>query len=333
MMQQSLDGTCTAPGGRSYNAALSSLLSLQSITPSSILQQGSKRKDTVSDMREYMELVGLDWRNGSGRGPRVVHVTGTKGKGSTVCMAETLLRLMHKSNTGMFTSPHLVNVRERIRLNGEPVGESEFAKRYWELYELLEKKKRDGRRSHPTYFRFLTLLAIYIFDRHRFKDGSKIDFVLLEVGMGGRFDATNIYESSVASCITTLDMDHTRVLGDTIEKIAWEKGGIMKRGCQTFTVDQGGGANDVLRACADECGASLTVIKDAASLVDPNWELGLKGDFQVVNAALAVALSRLATGNSPGSGVGNFDKREGGFLRASRWPGRCQHLVRGKNNF
>ncbi|GMH52347.1 hypothetical protein TrRE_jg12509, partial [Triparma retinervis] len=183
---------------------------------------------------------------------KIIHITGTKGKGSTAAFTESLLRVAHSCNTGMFTSPHLCTPRERIRLNGLPVSESEFASSYWSVYNALSSassrpSRLPGLPPHPTYFRYLTLLSLYIFHHHPFPPSPLPLHVILEVGMGGLHDATNVYPLSHASCITQLDLDHTRVLGDTIEEIAREKGGIIKRGCKTWAADAEEGTKEVLR--------------------------------------------------------------------------------------
>ena len=211
---------------RSYSQAVSSLYSLGiSKTAAAINAAASGWEQTVEEMRRFLDCLAIPYVS-SPSSPQVLHVTGTKGKGSTTCMAEVIARRKLGRKTGMFTSPHLVSPRERIRINGLPVSEAKFAAAYWHVYDTLESSEL----GHPKYFRFLTLLALYIFDAHRFSDGSKIDTVLLEVGIGGRYDATNVYTAPTACAITTLDLDHTRVLGDTLEKIAWEKGGIIKEG-------------------------------------------------------------------------------------------------------
>ena len=157
----------------------------------------------------------------------MIHITGTKGKGSTACFCEAILR-SHGYTTGLFTSPHLMDMRERIRLDGRPVHPNVFAKAYWKIRNDLESHAPwdEDPPTLPGYFRMLTLMAFYIFSE------LNVDVWIVEVGMGGRYDATNFLDRNTichrSICgVTLLDLDHTRVLGDTLEKIAWEKGGIF----------------------------------------------------------------------------------------------------------
>lgn len=109
-------------------------------------------------------------------------------------------------------------------LNSHPLPSAlQFDAAYWHVFDQLETHKTDELRTHPGYFRFLTLIALHVFKTHLFPDGKRLDVVLLEVGMGGRYDPTNVLESADACAVTKLDLDHTRILGDTLEKIAFEK--------------------------------------------------------------------------------------------------------------
>ena len=252
----------------------------QSSTPAAINSAAARRKSTVHDMHTYLHRMGLqlnDYDEGNKRTapdaasslgchlpPLIIHISGTKGKGSTLSYCESLLRNAYGLTTGMFTSPHLVCIRERIRINGVPVSKKVFAETYWTVRRKLEENSHlvleDVDYEHkelvnngddglpplpilPGYFRMLTLMALYTFCHY---EGAKLDVILLEVGMGGRYDATNVFEpycslpminsTNSSNCrntrvlvrgITLIDYDHTRVLGSTLEQIAWEKGGIF----------------------------------------------------------------------------------------------------------
>ena len=155
----------------------------------------------------------------------VIHVAGTKGKGSTCALTESILR-QRGLKTGLFTSPHMVSFRERIRINGEPLSKEKFAKHFWKVYDRIVAPNDPYDR--PSYFQLLTILALNIF----WDEG--VDVAVMEVGVGGRFDATNIIRSPIVCGITTLDIDHTGSLGNTIEEIALHKAGIMKTGRLTI---------------------------------------------------------------------------------------------------
>ncbi|CAI0655452.1 unnamed protein product [Colletotrichum noveboracense] len=164
----------------------------------------------------------------------IVHVAGTKGKGTTCAYTNSILRSFHNESSaprkiGLYTSPHLVSVRERIRINSEPISEELFTQYFFEVWDALSAKQELGYEEKPTYFRFLTLMSFHVFMQEN------VDAAIYEVGVGGELDSTNIIDQPVAVAITTLGIDHVQTLGNTIEQIAWHKAGIMKRGCPAFT--------------------------------------------------------------------------------------------------
>jgi folylpolyglutamate synthase len=226
-----------------YQSAVDALMSpLHQATSKEEIQKSAERRvKTVADMRHYWNKILK--AHGQEQQPlsysqKLIHITGTKGKGSTACMAEAVLR-QHGYSTGLFTSPHLITIRERIRWNGQPIHPNIFGRVYWKIRKALEVDDDDDHASDlpptlPGYFRMLTLMGLYTF-LYELVNGSAaaaVDVVILEVGMGGRYDATNFLDPScfanqVVCGVTLLDLDHTRILGDTLEKIAWEKGGIF----------------------------------------------------------------------------------------------------------
>lgn len=167
---------------------------------------------------------------------KAVHVSGTKGKGSTCAMVESILR-QRGLKTGLYTSPHLLSVTERIRIDGRPIAKDKFVRYFWQVYDRVvgaasvgnEDKDDDDEERRPPYFKFLTVLAFHIFLEER------VEAAIFEVGIGGRYDCTNVIRNPVVCGITTLDLDHTSLLGGTIAEIAWHKAGIMKPGVATFT--------------------------------------------------------------------------------------------------
>ncbi|KAK9822027.1 hypothetical protein WJX74_001621 [Apatococcus lobatus] len=265
----------------------------------------------------------------------VIHVAGTKGKGSTCAMIESILRSCGYT-TGLFTSPHLVDVRERIRLNGLPISKEKFVASFAQCHDRL-KETSDGQIGMAAYFRFLTLLGLQVFTEE------KVDVAILEVGLGGRLDATNCIPSPPVCGVTSLGMDHVEILGDTIEKIAAEKAGIFKPGSRAFTVIQQPSAMQVLEEKAASANIKLSVARSLDELHQSDGapiHFGLAGAYQRINAALAIELAAcwedrvMAHSSSPQrhqaaarvellqSGRLPESYKEG--LRRCIWPGRAQ---------
>ncbi|XP_058861656.1 folylpolyglutamate synthase, mitochondrial isoform X1 [Acipenser ruthenus] len=217
----------------------------------------------------------------------IIHVTGTKGKGSTCAFSEHILRNCGL-RTGFYSSPHLVQVRERIRINGQPISKELFTKYFWQVYNRLDKTKDAHYGSMPAYFRFLTILAFHVFLQE------KVDLALIEVGIGGAYDCTNIIKKPWVCGVSSLGVDHTSILGDTIEKIAWQKGGIFKPGVPAFTVKQPENPMKVLAERAQEIGCHLQVCPDLEQYESDkqHLQLGLAGGHQRSNATLALQLCR-----------------------------------------
>src|SRR5574344_261601 len=150
---------------------------------------------------------------------KFIHVAGTNGKGS-VCATLSSVLTESGYKTGLFTSPHIFDYTERFKIDNKNISKELFAKQVFEICELAEKNN-----IHLTEFEILTVVGLTIFAE------KNVDIVVLETGLGGRFDATNVIEKNLCSVIVHIDFDHTERLGDTIEKIAFEKAGIIKKGC------------------------------------------------------------------------------------------------------
>ncbi len=215
--------------------------------------------------------------SGSAFTPKVIHVAGTNGKGSVCAMIDSISRAQGY-RTGLFTSPHLVTFRERIRVNGEMISEEAVAGGLTTIRNLVA-----NRDPHPTFFEVVTALAL----RH-FSD-KKVEIVILETGLGGRLDATNAIQSNV-SIITPIDFDHEKWLGKTISEIAAEKAGIIKQGVPVVSVSQRPEAEKEIRASAAKCRAALEFVTKSYELTP----IALPGPHQKQNAAIAIAALRAA---------------------------------------
>ena len=197
---------------------------------------------------------------------KVIHVAGSNGKGSTCVKIANTLQLSG-FRVGLFTSPHISSFRERIQINGVPVAEDAVVKYLREIFDICDKENIPS-----TFFEIVTALALRIFSIEN------VDIVVLETGLGGRLDATNIVQRPLLSIITSIGLEHTAILGDTLEKIAVEKSGIIKEGCPVLI-----GNNlpkDVLKKCAVErkssaffeCDDLLGVVGTSGSTLDYDSE-------------------------------------------------------------
>ena len=243
---------------------------------------------------------------------RFIHVAGTNGKGSTCAMLESIYRAAGL-RVGLFTSPHLVAFGERIQVNRRLIAEAEVVRRLGELKPLLAQFPPD---EHPTFFEVITVMALNHFA------AEKCDLVIWETGLGGRLDATNIV-TPLASLITNVDYDHQQWLGETLEKIAEEKAGIIKPGIPALTAASRPEALAVIAGIARSRGAPLTVITaaDTGPPLLKGTRLALQGEHQKLNAALAVSTVRALNGQIPVD-----DRLVQAGLGAVDWPGRLQVL-------
>ena len=232
---------------------------------------------------------------------RFLHVAGTNGKGSVCAMLDAILR-RSGYRVGLFTSPHLKDFRERIRVDGEMISESDAAVGLSRIRGAVEEWE-----NGPTFFEIATILALDYFA------AQGCDFVVLETGMGGRLDSTNAV-TPLVSVITPIAMDHMSWLGETLPEIAGEKAGIIKSGVPVVSAPQAPEAASVLVAKALECGAPLKFVSAPLS-----GEIALAGHHQKWNAALAVAALQAA-------GVACSEECISDALAGVSWPARFQFL-------
>jgi dihydrofolate synthase/folylpolyglutamate synthase len=187
------------------------------------------------------------------------HIAGTNGKGSTAAMLESILRAAGL-RTGLYTSPHLELVNERIRIDGENISDRDFAETWTHVHASIESLMASGQLlAHPTFFECVTAMAFLAFAAHH------VDFAIYEVGMGGRFDATNIVTPEVG-VITPIDFDHENYLGHSIEEIAAEKAGIIKSNAWVASANQRPEARAVIARRCVEMKARLVE-------VDAEWRI------------------------------------------------------------
>lgn len=179
------------------------------------------KKNTLENTRMVLEFMGHPERR-----MKLIHVAGSNGKGSVCAYLSSILTTAGK-RTGLFTSPHLVDINERFQLNQKAVSDEQFLEAFDVVMDAVHGllKEHPDTFAHPTFFELLFLMGIYIFEKN------DMEYVVLETGLGGRFDATNVIEKPLVSVITSISLEHTEYLGDTYEQIAGEKAGIIKEGC------------------------------------------------------------------------------------------------------
>lgn len=234
---------------------------------------------------------------------KTIHVAGTNGKGSVCAYLDAMLRAQGKT-VGLFTSPHLVKINERIVVNGDMISDEEFL----EIFDLVQNaigRMVEDNLPHPTFFEYLFGMAVCAFSK------ANVEYVVLETGLGGRLDATNSIAHPICSVITSIGLDHIEYLGDTLEKIAGEKAGIIKKGTPVFYAEGSEESNSVIENVAKNLGASCNKIgKNAFEILgigekdiafscanayyeDVIWKLHNTAVYQPENACLALEVMRM----------------------------------------
>ena len=262
-----------------------------------------------------------------------IHIAGTKGKGSVSAMIASILAAQGYA-VGMYSSPHLHSATERIRVNMQPIAQDEFAAVVQRIWRIVEQVGANGGYGGVTTFEALTAMAFTHFSQ------IQADFQVIEVGLGGRLDATNIVAPQ-ACAITSISLDHTATLGDTIAQIAYEKAGIIKPNIPVIVAPQPADAMAVIRRIAAERAAPLLSVADRFSWTQTDadirtqafrltshqrayaLETPLLGDYQLENAAVAVAIAETLTEQ----GVTLSPQSIARGIRTVNWPARLQILT------
>ncbi|MDD2972773.1 MAG: bifunctional folylpolyglutamate synthase/dihydrofolate synthase [Lachnospiraceae bacterium] len=262
---------------------------------------------------------------------KIIHIAGTNGKGSVCAYLDRILQEAGYG-TAMFTSPHLVHMLERFRINNEMIREEEFLRAYeYILKKVEEYQTRET--YHPTFFELLFFIGMVVFDREQ------PDFIILETGLGGRLDATNVIESPVVSVITMIGKDHCEYLGDTVEQIAWEKAGIIKQGCPLVYLADKASVTKVIedKAALENSQtfpvdfSAFNILKNTDKTIDFSYEskyyeyikltLSTCAIYQCSNAALAIKAIEVIDG---GRTISADQIRKA--VRATRWAGRMEEI-------
>ena len=259
---------------------------------------------------------------------KCVHVAGTNGKGSTVAFLNSIL-MKAGYRTGMYTSPFVERFSERIRVNGKEIGEEDFAALATKVRDAATKMKEEGI-GEPTEFEIITAIAFLYFYRE------KCDICILEVGLGGRLDATNVIRKPLLCMITPVSLDHTDILGDTLEKIAFEKAGIIKENSTVLIHPQEKGVERVIEDVCKSRNAHLTVCRlpedtAKAGLDGVDFDLDgtvyhtvLLGDYQKDNAAMAVSAAHML--REKDFRISEDDIKNG--ISSAVWPARFELIKR-----
>ncbi|MCJ1395923.1 Folylpolyglutamate synthetase [Xylographa bjoerkii] len=253
-------------------------------------------KSGVMEMKKWLEIIG--YSVGDLRRLKIIHVAGTKGKGTTCTYVASILKECGIPKVGLYTSPHLKNVRERIQIDGMPISEEAFARSFFKIWDKIAPGDRLDHNNRPGYFRYLTLMSFDVY----LEEG--VNVAVYETGVGGEYDSTNVIEEPIATGITGLGIDHEKTLqlasdlrpsyfkfteGDSAKKeqIAWHKSGIFKAGRPAFSVPQGPEAEHILRCRAEEKGVLLTFVDSGLEFSD----LDFPSTVHKENATLAVNLA------------------------------------------
>lgn len=288
-------------------------------------------KHSNEHTRECLELLGNPDRNF-----RSIHIAGTNGKGST---AAFLASAFEKSGrkTGLFTSPHLIRVNERMRINGKDIDDADFVRVFEEVLRVSKEMERKGE-GHPSYFEFLFLMAAVWFSEE------KVDVAVMETGLGGRLDATNALEHPSICVITSIGMDHMQYLGNTIAEIAAEKAGILKAGVPCVYAADNPEAAAVIAKRAEELSVRAVPLttddwhasRNEDGTIDFFTSFGYDkihtfktrqyGAYQAENGALAVLTLKVLRESDPTEWADLSGEAVERGIQTMVWPGRMEQI-------
>lgn len=273
------------------------------------------------------------------RGMKVIHVAGTNGKGSVCAFLSSILTRAGK-RTGLFTSPHLVEITERFQIDGVPVSHETFTRAFVRVKAEVDGMLRDGF-AHPAYFELLFAAGLLIFAE------AEVEYLVLETGLGGRLDATNLVEHPIACVLTSISLDHMEYLGDTVAKIAGEKAGIIKEGVPVIYDGRNPEAEQVILETAAQKHARAyrydSSMCEILGKTDKSIDFifnyrydendGAKklrvtvpylAEYQIANSSLAIIAARVI---DPQETISDGEIAEA--IRATRWPGRMETVMPG----
>ena len=266
---------------------------------------------------------------------KLIHVAGSNGKGSVCAYLSSILTTAGKQ-TGLFTSPHLVDINERFQINQENVSNELFLEAFEAVMDMVHTllKEQPDTFAHPTFFELLFLMGIYIFDK------ANMEYVVLETGLGGRFDATNVIEHPLISVITSISLEHTEYLGDTCAKIAGEKAGIIKEGCPVVYDGTREDVSEVIEAYAAKMHSKAYAIRpdmykilmNTHKTIDFSMDTGYYepmdvsidsvAEYQIMNAMEAVTAAEVMD-----IGLTEEDIHRG--MERMHWQGRMETVLPG----
>lgn len=283
----------------------------------------NREKSDGNTVREFINRLGNPDRKF-----RTVHVAGTNGKGSVCAMLTAVLKEAG-IHVGTFVSPHLVDIRERFLIDGTMISENGFDQAFEQVYDAAAHWTAEGKK-HPTYFEFLFYMALVLFEK------AGVEVVVMETGMGGRFDVTNVIEKPMVSVITSISIDHTAFLGHTCAEIAWHKAGIIKPGCPVVYDGTCKEAVDVISQTALENGSPAYEIPDVPYEYDDGgirilvpylgvetaFTVPFAAPYQARNAALAIRALECS-----GLSIDGADVVSG--IRKARWEARMEQILPG----
>ena len=288
------------------------------------------KKNTLENTRKVLAAMGHPERR-----MKLIHVAGSNGKGSVCAYLSSILTTAGKQ-TGLFISPHLVTINERFQLNQKPVSDEFFLEAFEAVMDTVRGllKEQPDSFAHPTFFELLFLMGIYIFDK------SGMEYVVLETGLGGRFDATNVIEAPLVSVITSISLEHTEYLGDTYEQIAGEKAGIIKEGCPVVFDGTRSDVEAVIREKAADMHAKAFAVRpdmykilmntqktidfsmNTGYYLPMNVSISSVAEYQVMNACQAVTAAQVLE-----IGLTEEDIHRG--MERMRWEGRMETVMPG----